>query len=179
VGYTRNFGFRSFQNIIRDARHRVPAGAGDGYEIGSAVTVDPSSPGFLTRPGDGDAPTQLGGIALFEHIQYQGDDPWLTAPQDKQHAPAGQYCQRVHGIGTKVWFRDLGDKTLYDGRTQSNATLFDGAVDVATLNIGDGLVPNADGLWRVAVGGAEPEAPWLVIEQVNPSTGVVECRLTF
>jgi hypothetical protein len=179
VGYTRNFGFRSFENIVRNARHRVPADAGDGYEIGSAVAVDPSSPGFLTRPGDGAAPTQLSGIAVFEHIQYQGDDPWLTAPQDKQFAPSGQYCQAVHGIGVKVWFRDVGNKTLYDGRTQTNAALLD-SIDAGDLDVGAGLVPNADGLWREVDDQADPaEQAWLIVEQVNPSTGVIECRLTF
>jgi hypothetical protein len=179
VGYTRNFGFRSFENVIRDGRHRVPKDSG-GYEIGSAVTVDPSEPGFLTRPGDGDAPTQLSGLALFEHIQYQGVDPWLTSPQDPPFhlAPAGQYAQMVHGVGVKVWFRNLGEKTLYDGRTQDNTSLL---ADPENLpSVAEGLVPDENGKWRVVDDQADPdEVPWLLVEQVNPSTGVVECRLTF
>lgn len=182
MGYTRNFGFRSFENVVRDGRHRVPVGSG-GYEIGTAVKVDPSAAGFLTRPADGEAPTQLCGIALFEHIQYQGVDPFLTSPQDGpfQLAPAGQYAQMVHGLGAKVWFRNLGDKTLYDGRTQTNTSPLADTVNLPA--VGDGLVPDATGKWRVALAGqvdpADNEAPWLVVEQVNASTGVVECRLTF
>lgn len=175
MGYTRNFGFRDFSNAIRDGRHRVPKDSG-GFEIGSAVKVDTQNPGFLTRPGDGAAPDQLSGLALYEHIQYQGVDPWLTSPQDPPFhlAPAGQYAQMVHGVGVKVWFRNLGEKTLYDGRTQENTSLL---ADTENLpDVGDGLVPNADGKWKVAA--AEEEA-WMLVEQANSSTGVVECRLTF
>lgn len=183
MGYTRNFGFRSFENAVRDGRHRVPKGSG-GYELGTAVKVDPAEPGFLTRPGDGEAPTQLAGIALYEHIQYQGVDPWLTSPQDGPFdlAPAGQYAQMVHGIGVKVWFRNLGNKTLYDGRTQANTSPLADPVNLPS--VGDGLVPDATGKWRVAVPNGDPaldevKDSWLFVEQVNPSTGVVECRLTF
>ena len=184
MGYTRNFGFRSFENVVRDGRHRVPAASG-GYEIGTAVKVDPAAAGFLTRPADGEAPTQLCGIALFEHIQYQGVDPFLTSPQDGpfQLAPAGQYAQMVHGQGAKVWFRNLGNKTLYDGRTQTNTSPLADTVNLPA--VGDNLVPNADGKWRLAVtdvgvpANDENHKAWLIVEQVNASTGVVECRLTF
>lgn len=174
MGYTRNFGFRSFENIVRDGRHRVPRDSG-GYLLGTAVTVDPAAPGFLTRPGANDDPTQLSGLVLFEHIQYQGVDPWLTSPQDPPFdlAPAGQYAQMIHGIGLKVWFRDVGDKTLYDGREQVNTSPL--AVDPTTLAVGAGLSPDADGLWVLATTGD----PWMLVEQVNASTGLVECRLTF
>lgn len=172
MGYTRNFGFRSFENLVRDGRFRVPKE--ESYAIGSPVTV--GSDGFLTRPAEGADPSQLSGIVLFEHIQMQGVDPFLSSPQDGvfQFAPAGQYAQMVHGQGAKVWFRDVGSKTMYDGRTQENEGLVTGLGD---LEVGDGLAPGADGeVWKKA---GLDDTPWLEVQQVNPDAGLVECRLTF
>lgn len=171
---TRNFGIRSDYNAVRNARHRVPVG--EPYEIGSAAKVDPDNPGFLTRPEAGEAPSQISGVVVFEHIQYKEVDPVLTGPQDGpfQYAPGGQYAQLFHGVGTKVWFKAIGDRVLYDGRTQTNVILL---ADPDNLpSVGDELTPNAEGLWAVA--GVGDEA-WMVVEQVNPSTTLVEARLTF
>lgn len=185
MSYSRNFGFRSFENVVRMARHRVPATPAGGFAIGSGIVVDPTDPGFLTRPGANATPTPLSGICVFEHIQYQGDDPWLTSPQDgtKQFAPNGAYAQIVRGVGTKVWFRNVGDKTLYDGRVQQNEQLLADAVVTAIeasngllTAFANGLAPAADGKWQIADAVANA---WLAVEQVNPSTGVIECRFTF
>lgn len=177
MGYTRNFGFRSFENIVRDGRHRVPKD-GDEWLIGTAVKVDPAAPGYLAKAAGTDEPNALCGILLFEHIQYQGVDTFLTSPQDAPFhlAPNGAYAQMVHGNGAKVWFKPANDKTLYDGRPQANASPLADGVDLDNLpSVGDGLIPDANGKWVVAT----TEAPWLLVEQVNPETGVVECRLTF
>lgn len=86
----------------------------------------------------------------------------------------------MHGPGAKVWFKNTEDKTLYDGRQRAAYSF---VVDnVATSMIGKGLVPDGNGKWRLTDGSSAADvggAAWLVIEQANPSTGLVEARFTF
>lgn len=184
MAYSRYFGMRSFENVIRDGRFRTPADQAP-FRIGSPVVIDPDKPGYMKQAAAGAAPSQGSGLCVFEHIQNKSDalTTVYDSPYDK--APAGQYAQIMHGPGTKVWFKNHAAKVLYDGRTQEAGTLLDAGVDLNTLKPGDGLVPAADGKFRVvadadgAGSGTALEAAWLVVEQVNPSTGRVEARLTF
>jgi hypothetical protein len=145
MSYSRNFGFRSFENIVRNGRFRAPA-------TGTPI---------------------LGGIALFEHIQKKGVDLDLVGTADFASVPLGQYTQIVHGPGTKVWFKNTAAKTLYDGRVIPAAAL----VPASGIAVGDGLTPDGAGKFKKATVGTDPV--WLVIEQINATTGLVEARLTF
>lgn len=169
MSYTRNFGFRSFENIVRDGRNKVPA-TGSPYLIGTAVQVGAGN--VLVRPTAASAPTALSGIVVFEHIQYQGVDPFLISPQDFPFTvvPLGRFAQMVHGVGVKVYFKNTADKPLYDGRTQPGATLVAG-----TPAVGDYLTPAANGTWAVG----DATNGWLQVEHTVPSTGLYEARLTF
>lgn len=181
MSYTRNFGFRDFSNIVRDGRNMVPA-AGltgsdvSGFLIGTAVTVDPANPGQLKRPGAAAVPTALSGIVLYEHIQFQGVDPFLATQYDAPFtvAPLGRFAQMIHGLGVKVWFKNTVDVPLYDGRIQTGKTMISTALN--SLNVGDGLATAADGTWVKA---ADAAHSWLTVESVNPTTGLVEARFTF
>lgn len=187
MGYSRNFGFRSFENIVRDARFRVPRDLSTGgfasapVVIGTAVTVDPDVPGTFKRPAASSAPTPLCGIVLYEHIQnHVGVDTSLVSTYDAPFnlVPPGQYAQMIHGVGTKVWFKNTTDKPTYDGRTQEGGTLVDMATNDATpinLDVNDYLTPAADGTWQR---GTDANG-WLIVEQLNPNTGLVEARFTF
>lgn len=173
MSYGRSFGFRSFENIVRDGRFRVPV-TGTPFKIGAAVVIDAATAGRMKAAAAAEKPRPLTGIVLFEHIQNKSDA--LTTSYDAPHdaVPLGQYAQIVHGVGTKVWFRNTVTKVLYDGRSQTGQTWFD------TLpGLGDGIVPAANGKWAVAAGGATPETAWMFVEQVNPTTGLVECRFNF
>jgi hypothetical protein len=174
MSYSRNFGFRGFENIVRAGRARTPAGST--LVIGEPVVLDPDAPGFLKQAGAGAAASQAGGVAVFEHIQMQGVDAALNTTSDLNTIPGGRYAQRVHGAGVKVWFRNTPAKTLYDGRTQAAGALLADAVVVADLKPGDGLTPDGAGKFKAAGTG---DGVWLTIEQANPSTGVVEARFTF
>lgn len=180
MSYTRNFGFRDLSNIVRDGRNQVPTGLSgadvNGFLIGTAVTVDPANAGKLKRPAAAAAPTALSGFVLYEHIQFQGVDPFLTTQYDAPfiYAPQGRYAQMVHGLGVKVWLRNTGALPLYDGRTQPGATLV--STDLSTVAVGDNLTTNADGTWSKAVSAS---TSWMVVESVNSTTGLVEARLTF
>lgn len=177
MSYTRNFGFRSFENIVRDGRNKTPA-TGTPFLIGTAVQVDPANPGTLARPSAASAPTALSGIVLYEHIQYQGVDPFMTTSQDYPFTvvPLGRFAQMIRGNGVKVWFKNTADKPLYDGRVQTGATLVAGLGGATpTIAVGDYLTPAADGTW------AEGNATngWLQVENVVNSTGLCEARFTF
>lgn len=175
MGYSRNFGFRSFENIVRMARHRTPD-SGDQWVIGYGVSVDPANPGRLRLATDGEAPNPGCGILLYEHIQYLGDDPYLVNPADKDTVPLNQYAQVVRGNGVKVWFKNTTDRALYDGRNLGGRALVAGLSDATpTVAVGDYLTPAGDGTWRegTAANG------WLYVEQLDAEADLVECRLTF
>lgn len=179
MSYGRNFGMRSFENVVRDGRFRVPA-TGTALRIGEAVMLDAANPGKLIRATEAVAPSANCGIVVFEHIQNKSDA--LTTAYDSPYdlVPLGVYAQMIHGPGAKVWFRNTDAKTLYDGRVRE---AFDFVVDdVATLAPGDGLVPDGAGKWRATDGTGTPDVggtAWLVVEQANPTTGLVEARFTF
>lgn len=180
--YTRNFGMRSFENVVRAGRFRAPTSAltvSDGTDelgrilIGTAVVLDDANPGFVKRPDANQAPSPLCGLAVYEHIQVRGVDPGLSTPQDFEHVPPGQYVQVMRGPGAKVWFKNTSDKNLYDGRAQQGRTLVAGLGATPTVAVGDFLTVTADGTF------AEGDASngWFVVEQVEGD--LVECRFTF
>lgn len=182
MAYSRNFGFRSTVNIVRNARFKTPAsGSGadaTGYLLGTAVVADPSAAGVLKRPTAGDLPNANSGIVLYEHIQFQGVDPLLTTPLDVpfNSAPLGRYVQVVHGIGVKVWFKNTAASALYDGRSIPAGTLVGGSL--GSLSVGDGLKVAANGTWVKSVDATGADN-WLTVTSVNATTGLVEAVFTF
>lgn len=175
MAYSRNFGFRSFENIVRDGRNKVPA-TGNPFLIGTAVTVDGTN--TLVRPSANAAPTQLSGVVVYEHIQYQGTDPFLQSPNDAPYTtvPLGRFAQMVHGIGVKVYFKNTADQPLYDGRIITGQSLVAGlGIATPTIAVGDYLTPAADGTW---VEGSSSNG-WFLVEQVNNAAGLCEARFLF
>lgn len=176
MSYSRNFGMRSFENVVRDGRFRAPK-AGTPLLIGAPVALDAANPGFLRLATAAEAPSPLTGAVVFEHIQYKGVDTFLTTNVDApfNRVPLGQYAQMMHGAGVKVWLKNTTGSALYDGRTQEAITIYTG-----TPAVGGGLVPAGDGTWRPVDGAAAtPETAWLFVEQFNPDTGLVEARFNF
>jgi hypothetical protein len=181
MSYGRNFGMRSFENVVRDGRFRVPS-TGTPFKIGAPVMLDPDNPGRLKAATEAVAPSQACGLVVFEHIQNKSDALVTNHDAPYNQVPLGQYAQMMHGAGAKVWFMNTEDKALYDGRVQEGGGLLDDSVDVADLSPGDGLVPAGNGKFRTTDGSDTADiggAAWLVVEQANPSTGRVEARLTF
>ena len=181
MSYSRYFGMRSFENVVRDARFRVPS-TGTPIKIGAPVMLDGANPGRLQAATEAAEPGPNCGLVIFEHIQNKSDALTTSYDAPYDQVPLGQYAQMMHGAGTKVWFKNQADKVLYDGRTQTGGTLLDASVDLNTLTPGTGLVPAGNGTFRTTDGTATADVggtAWLVVEQVNPSTGVVEARLTF
>lgn len=162
---------RSFENVVRDGRFRVPK-TGTPLLIGAPVTLDTANAGYLKLATAGETPSPGCGVVVFEHILFQGVDPNLTTNVDApfNRVPLGQYAQMMHGVGTKVWYRNTTAHPLYDGRQRDAVTVVDAAAVV-----GDFLTPAADGTWAV---GTQANG-WLYVEQVNPTSGLVEARFAF
>ena len=169
MSYSRNFGFRSFENIVRNGRFRAPA-TGTPILIGAPVIIDTATPGYL-KPATAAAAQGQGGIALYEHIQQKGVDLALVGTAEFNYVPLGQYAQIVHGPGAKVWFKNTAAKTLYDGRSIGAVSL----VPASGIAVGDGLAPDGAGKFAKAAAGTA----WLIIEQINATTVLVEARFTF
>jgi hypothetical protein len=181
MSYSRNFGMRSFENVIRDGRFRAPA-TGTAIKIGAPVMLDPANPGKFKAATEAVDPGPNTGLVIFEHIQNKSDALTTVYDAPYDEVPLGQYAQIMHGPGAKVWFKNTVAKTLYDGRVQAAGGLLDPSVNLATLTPGTGLVPAGGGLYRTTDGTATADVggkAWMVVEQVNPSTGRVEARLTF
>lgn len=167
MSYGRNFGMRSFENLVRVGRHKNAAV----LPMGAAVVVDATT-GDLVAAAAGAAPTALSGLVAYEHISNISDALTLYDDAPYDQVPAGQYAQMLQGKGAKVWFANTASKTLYDGRTRAAVT----RVDTTGLAVGDGLMPAANGNWTKATSAA---VTWLVVEQINTTTGRVEARFTF
>lgn len=177
--YSRNFGMRGFENVVRAGRFKVAGDFDEGSDgtlyLGTAVKGDAN--GNIVRPGAAANPDQLSGLLVYEHIQVQGVDSAITSPQDEpfNKAPLGRYAQIVRGPGAKVWLKNTSDKPLADGRTQTGVTMFAGGGATPTVAVGDFLTPAADGTWEegTATNG------WLQVEQISSDGNTVECRITF
>ena len=69
MSYGRNFGFRSFENIVRDGRLRVPS-TGTALKIGEPVMLDTANPGKVAAATEALTPSQNAGIVVFEHRSF-------------------------------------------------------------------------------------------------------------
>lgn len=174
MAYSRYFGMRSFENVVRDGRFRVPA-TGTPFKIGAPVMIDAANAGYMKAATASAPANATSGLAIYEHIQNKSDA--LTTVYDGPYdaVPLGQYAQIMHGPGTKVWFKDVANKVLYDGRTQVGGSLL--AAAVSTYAIADGLTP--DGAGKFKKGNGTTDTVWFIVEQVNPTTGLLEARLNF
>lgn len=177
MSYSRNFGMRSFENVVRDGRFRVPK-AGTPLLIGAPVTLDTANPGFLKLATAAQAPSPGCGAVVFEHIQHKGVDTFLTTNVDApfNRVPLGQYAQMMHGVGVKVWLKNTTASPLYDGRVQEGNTLVGSGATPVLPTVGQYLTPSGTGTWEATSTAADG---WLYVEQVNPDSGLVEARFTF
>ena len=157
--YSRNFGFRSFENIVRNGRHRVKAA--ETLKNGAGVKLDAN--GEIVAAVSADAPSVgTSGLALYEQIDYAGVDAVATSPEDLDDVPAGNFAQMVSGNGVKVWLK---------------ASMFEAGYDFGATAVGDPIGIGATGLYDDA--GANPT--WLIVEQFDATVGaeIAECRIAF
>lgn len=120
------------------------------------------------------------GIAVYEHIDYHGDDPVLTTYSDKDYVPNGKLFQVVSGAGIIVVFRNTEDRTFLNTRDYTGRIMVAGLGATPTVAVGDMLTPGTgdddNGYWAETATAAEA---WLRVVGVDTARGEVEAMLLF
>jgi hypothetical protein len=157
----------------------IPIGA----PVAVDTTADPDTLGL--QPTElvtaGVAPVNgTHGIAVFEHIEYRGDDPVLTDYTEKSTIAVGAAIQLVSGDEVKVVLRNTEDETFLNGRDYTGRAMIAGLGATVSLAVGDLLTPgggdDTQGYW---VETATADEAWLVVTKVDNDRGEVEARLAF
>lgn len=188
ASYGRNFDFRVPPVGGKERRGRFYLDEGTDIPIGAPVVA--KTPAEVSTKWSGAQAVELAtgaqapspaqsGIAVYEHIDYNGFDPSYTTYSDLDTVPDGRLVQVVSGAGLKVVFTNTEDRThvnrQYDGRV-----MVAGLGATPTVAVGDYLTPgtgdDSSGYWAET---ANANEAWLVVTAVNADRGEVEAELLF
>lgn len=172
--YGLNFGFRRSDETMatREGRFKTPA-TGTPLLMGTAVEIDPATPGYLKQSAANAQPVSgLRGLLVQEesHIFGLFDVPGHDSI-DLGTAKLDQLSVMWAGIGTKVWFKNTA---AYSRGTRSKAAV--SMVDLTGVAVGDSLGWN--GTKWVKVDGTTVTGAWLTVTNVV-STDYCEAVVTF
>lgn len=122
-----------------------------------------------------------GGILVYEHIQFRDVDPWTVTYSDFDYAPAGAAVQVVKGPDVKVGLvNTTADTFLTRTGYPAPRVMVAGVAATSTVEVGEYLTPGVgnddDGYWAVTT---DADEAWLVVTQVDGSTGLCEAILNF
>lgn len=184
--YGRNFEFRISpppeQRLGRyiNGDNPIPIGA----PVAVAPGTEPDVNGrlqFELATGATAPVTGLHGIAVYEHLVYDGFDPVSRSESDFGDVPANQPCQLVYGKVNKVVFRNTTEETLtFLGNRNGTPRVMIAPADLTGIAVGDGIRPGAGddtaGYWEAAGAG---EDAWFIVTQVDPDRGEVEAQMQF
>lgn len=171
--YGLNFGFRRSDESVatREGRFKTPTDAD--LLIGTAVEIDPATPGYLMQSAANPEPVSgLRGLlvqeenhiaSVFEVAPLLGHDSY-----DLGTAKRDQLSVMWAGIGTKVWFKNTAEYTR-GNRTKAAVQM----VDLTGVSVGDGLT--WDGSQWV---GAGVNPSWLTVTHIT-GTDYCEAVVTF
>lgn len=160
------FGFRRSNDAVREGRFKTPTSvtlSGVHLLQGTAVEIDPASPGYLKQSAANANPISgIHGLLLQEEIhirsiyEAQGVDSF-DLPYTRFDAPS----VILGGQGLiKVWLKNIAAPTRTDGRAVAAVTM----VDVTNVAVGDGL--GWDGSkWVKSDGSTTPH--WMRVTQVS------------
>ena len=174
--YGLNFGFRRSDESMatREGRFKTPA-AGNPLLIGTAVEIDPATPGYLkASAAAADAVSGLRGI-LVQEESHLGSIFQLGADFNGGHdsldlgvAKKDQLSVMWAGVGTKVWFKNT---PAYSRGTRSKDAV--DIVDLAGVTVGGSL--GWDGTKWIGATGADA---WMTVTHIV-GTDYCEAVLTF
>lgn len=185
MSYGRNFEFRvTPRQGERAGRYYLDDVA---RPIGAPVILSGETDGLgrlgvELATGEQDKPAPgTGGVLVYEHIQFIGVDPAESTYSDFDTAPAGKAVQVVNGTTVKVAFKNTEDTGFLTREDYPVArVMVEGVGATTTVEVGDFLTPgtgtDADGYWETTETAAKA---WLVVTDVNSTTGEVEARLNF
>lgn len=125
--YGLNFGFRRSDESMRTSDGRLKTPATGTFRIGSLVTYDAATPGYLkaaaaNEVGDGATVGLLLQEDSWDRSIYQGrilDSTMLGTAINNRNAVI------TSGAGTKVWFKNTAGSTRADGRVIAAVTMVD------------------------------------------------------
>lgn len=169
--YGLNFGFRRSDEsmAIREGRFKTPVGSA--LRIGTAVEIDPATPGYLKQSAAATTPLPgVHGLLVQEdsHLRSIYDAPdWDSF--DLGIAKANALSTIWAGAGTKVWYRNTAGATRIDGRVISSVAI----VVMTAVVVGDALTWNGTAWTRSADG----SNAWLRVTAT--STDYVEAVVQF
>lgn len=168
--YGRNFGFRISSEEYRysNGRYRTPA-TGNALALGSAVVVDPATPGYM-KAGAANEVLVPGwsGILLQEEIHI--NTAYQTQVYDSYSlglAKLGKLSVITNGAGVKVWLANTAAETRVDGRVIPAVTIF----NTASVTVGSYLGWNGTQWAQTATAANQ----WMVVTAVD--TTAVGSRL--
>jgi hypothetical protein len=171
--YGLNFGFRRSDESVRtsEGRFKTPA-TGALLLIGTAVQIDPATPGYL-KVCAAASPLVPGyaGILVQEEVHWGSiytQDVHLFDSYNLGTAKLNTLSVVSTGAGTKVWFRNTVGSTRADGRVVPTVTIWDTVTNAPA--VGDSL--GWDGVkWAKTASAA---AQWMTITAISVATGYVE-----
>ncbi len=170
--YGLNFGFRRSDESVRvsEGRFRTPA-TGSALLIGTAVAIDPATPGYLKVCASADPIIPgVAGLLVQEEVMFAsiyGQDVVNYDSTDLGIAKLDRLSVVTTGAGTKVWFKNTTGATRADGQVVSGVTI----LNVTSLAVGAALGWNGT-QWAVT---ATAAAQWMTITAIG--TGYAEAVL--
>lgn len=173
--YGLNFGFRRSDESLRLSEGRFKTPVGSALKLGTAVEIDPASPGYLKASATNATPVPgKSGLLLQEENHIRGTyDVMGYDSFDMGVAKADTLSVITSGAGVKVWFKNTAGSTRADGRVIPAVSMF----VAAGLAVGERLGWHATNGWVESDGTTIPH--WMVITSVDVSAGYVEAVLTF
>lgn len=154
--YGLNFGFLRSDEAVRvaEGRFRVPTGVA--WQLGTAVEVDPATPGYLKVSAANSAPvTGYAGLLLQEMEMFRSIYDSAVGLMDTHMmgvAKPANLAIITNGAGTKVWFKNTPAENRLDGRVIAAKTMW------ATAGVTVGTNLGWDGTKWVALGGGVTSA---------------------
>jgi hypothetical protein len=172
--YGLNFGFRRSDESLRLSEGRFKTPVASSLKLGTAVEIDPASPGYLKQSAANATPVPgKSGILVQEENHIRGTyDTMGYDSYDNGTALADKLSVISSGAGVKVWYKNTTGTTRADGRTTSTVTM----ATLTGVAVGDRL--GWDGSkWVESDGTTIPH--WFVVTSVDVAGGYVEAVLTF
>jgi len=126
--YAAWFGFRRSDETLRWTSGRDKTPVASGLLIGTVVTIDPASPGYLKQAAKNAVPVAGFTGLLLQELEWElsiyGTEAQYVDSIARGIAKANRPSVITGGAGVKVWFKNIAGSTRIDGRVVTARTLF-------------------------------------------------------
>lgn len=169
--YGLNFGFRRSDESVRvsEGRFKTPV-AGSALLIGTAVQIDPATPGYLkTCAASAPIVPGVAGLLVQEEAHWGSIYGQAIDTYDSTNlgiAKKNQLSVINTGAGVKVWFKNTTGQTRADGRVTSSVTM----ATTTGVALGDSM--GWDGTKWIKV--TDLTTAWMTVTAINAAGGYFE-----